>query len=74
MQLPKPGDRVALTDYPNTFVIVACFDKQCGILSGLWPVGASQSIEIHKIASINGRPVSFAPPSEPQKKRRRKAA
>lgn len=67
---PRPGDRVALTNYPNTFVVVACFDKQCGILSDLWPVGASQQIGLHQLSTINGRPVAFPAPAESQKKRR----
>jgi hypothetical protein len=74
IQSPKSGDRVTLSTSPGEYQIVACFGQRCGLLFSDWPRGASKDIELHEIATVNDLPVAFAPPSEPQKKRRRKAA
>lgn len=68
--LPKRGDRVTLHTRDGEYTVAACFPPMLGILSDAWPLGASQSVALAELSSINGHPVEFDPAEQPQKKHR----
>jgi hypothetical protein len=67
--VPKRGDRVTLHTRDGEYIIAVCFPPVVGILSDAWPVGASQQVALHELATVNGRAVEFAQPEQSQKRR-----
>jgi hypothetical protein len=60
MRTPRTGDCVTLASFPDdVYTIFVCHGTQCGVMADGWPVGATASIELHQLSTVNGVVVNF---------------